>query len=579
MNQSQEIAGLTDQTKPNGLVGDISLEIYREQVMLLFRQFQLAFITIVLIAPLFVVYINKATNSDLIIFWLFAFWAVNLIRYYHCHHVLSQDPQTINYKKAENFFLSGTAASGLLWGAAAAVFYPAENHVAQIFIFFTIAGLSGGAVSSLSSRPAAFRLLLFPMTVPFVIKLFTLGDEASLMMAAMLSLYIVALTAISSRSYNSLYESLQLRLEKAELQSKYRQLQTDTARTNSSLQSELERHRSRQQSLQINDAFLQSILITASDGIIISDDQGIIISVNHAIERDFGFSERELIGKSINIIMTQKMGPKHDAYMKAYLTSNSPSMVGRMIEVPGQKKDGTIFPIEITVSEARIDNRIYFTGIIRDISKRKQDEAKLQMAMEELQLAKQELEFTNTCLVNSNTQLLDQSQHDELTDLANRRYLMKTMKHEWFRCQRNRNPLSVILLDIDFFKAYNDEYGHQAGDDCLVRISKAIRQQLSRSSDFVARYGGEEFIAVIPETDMEGAYYLANQMRQAVVDLAIPHGKSTISNYVTISGGVATTVPTQEFSCEMLINAADQALYSAKSSGRNKIRKAAQDKT
>lgn len=573
MNETQDTAPSVDHRQQPSTDETVPIEIYREQVTLLFQQFQIAFIAIVLIAPLFVVYLNQETDSTTIIAWLVSFWVLNLLRYYHCHKFFNTPPELINYPKSEQYFLFGTMLSGLLWGSVAFLFFPETNHVHQTFLFFILAGLSGGAISTLSHRPLAFRLFMFPMFIPFIIKLFILGDNANQTMAILLLLFIVMMMIISSRFNRTITESLQLRFEKGKLFDKFKQLEADNSQTNSSLKTEIRQKLFQQSDLEKKEALLSSVLITANDGIITSDSKGIILSVNHAIERDFGYTEQELIGNSINIIMTSEMGPKHDNYITDYVESNRVSMIGRMIEIEGKKKDGTVFPIEVTVSEARINDKIFFTGIIRNITNRKASESHLQHTMQELQLAKQELEFTNAQLIIANSELLDQSQHDELTGLANRRYLMKTMKQEWFRCQRNQKPLSVILLDIDFFKLYNDEYGHQAGDECLIKISQVLRQQLSRSSDFIARYGGEEFIAVIPETDQEGAFFLAEKMCKKVSGLTIQHRGSSISAHVTISGGVASTIPTQECSCEILINLADEALYRAKSCGRNNIQK------
>lgn len=573
MNPTQNIAFVRNHHSPVQDEQYIRAKIYNEQVTILFQQFQLTFIAIILIAPLFVVYLNDKSNTQSVIAWLICFWVISLARYYHCHRFFNKQPESIDYPKWEKHFLLGTALSGLLWGSVAFWFFPENNPPHQVFLFFILAGLSGGSIS-MSQRPIAFRLFVLPMLIPYVIKLLSLGGQANLTMAALFLLFIVMMILISSRVCETISESLRLRFEKEELRDQYKQLQNHIEQTNINLLSALKHNEVKELALLENETFLSSILNTASDGIITSDHQGIILSANHAIERDFGYKEQELIGKSINIIMLENIRLKHDNYMKNYIKTNGPSMVGRMIEVQGRKKDGAALPIEITVSEARINDKMFFTGIIRDITKRKFAETKLHNTMRELQQAKQDLESVNSQLQNSNAELLEQSQHDALTNLANRRYLLKTMNHEWFRCQRNKKPLSIILLDIDYFKRYNDHYGHQAGDECLIKISQTLEKQLSRSSDFIARYGGEEFIVVLPETDLEGANYLAEKMRIAVSSLGIPHLQSTVTDHVTISGGAASMVPVQDCNCELLISAADRALYLAKKSNRNNIQKA-----
>ena len=125
------------------------------------------------------------------------------------------------------------------------------------------------------------------------------------------------------------------------------------------------------------------------------------------------------------------------------------------------------------------------------------------------------------------------------------------------------------MIDIDYFKLYNDSYGHQCGDDCLIRVAKAIAQVPQRPTDLVARYGGEEFVVILSNTDIEGALKVANAIQQAIADLAIPH-QTYINNHLTLSIGVASMIPTLDQSLEILISYADKALYAAKAQGRNR---------
>ncbi|MEP0872069.1 diguanylate cyclase [Trichocoleus desertorum AS-A10] len=160
---------------------------------------------------------------------------------------------------------------------------------------------------------------------------------------------------------------------------------------------------------------------------------------------------------------------------------------------------------------------------------------------------------------------------DGLTQLANRRCFDAFLSREWQQLERASLPLSLILCDIDFFKTYNDAYGHPAGDRCLQAVAQAIRVTISRSSDLVARYGGEEFAIILPNTSPEGAVRVAEKIQAAVQALQIPHGNSQVSQYVTLSVGVSSTTPTYATSPEMLIATTDQALYRAKAQGRNSI--------
>lgn len=160
---------------------------------------------------------------------------------------------------------------------------------------------------------------------------------------------------------------------------------------------------------------------------------------------------------------------------------------------------------------------------------------------------------------------------DGLTGIPNRRRFDEFLDQEWLRGLRNQSPLSVCMMDVDFFKRFNDFYGHAAGDNCLRRVAKALASAIQRPADFVARYGGEEFVYVLPDTDANGTVALAEKFRDSVAALEIPHADSAVATYVTISGGLATAIPVENSSPAQLLDAADQLLYWAKRAGRNQI--------
>jgi diguanylate cyclase (GGDEF)-like protein/PAS domain S-box-containing protein len=161
---------------------------------------------------------------------------------------------------------------------------------------------------------------------------------------------------------------------------------------------------------------------------------------------------------------------------------------------------------------------------------------------------------------------------DGLTGIANRRHFDDVLAQEWRRALRDLKPLSLIMGDIDFFKAFNDTYGHQMGDYCLKKVAAALSEPLKRPGDLVARYGGEEFVVILPDTGLPGALQIARTMRSQVEELGLPHDSSPAKKVVTISLGVATIVPSQTNSSAALITAVDQALYKAKHEGRNCVR-------
>jgi diguanylate cyclase (GGDEF)-like protein len=160
---------------------------------------------------------------------------------------------------------------------------------------------------------------------------------------------------------------------------------------------------------------------------------------------------------------------------------------------------------------------------------------------------------------------------DVLTGLATRRRFEEVLQSEWRRCRRHEAPLSVAMMDIDYFKPYNDNYGHGAGDECLRKVGRALGKEIKRAADLVARYGGEEFVCVLPDTDLEGAMAFAHALRKAVLDLEIPHEHSQAANTVTMSIGISTFVPTEDREPFDLVRAADKKLYAAKQAGRNRV--------
>jgi len=187
-------------------------------------------------------------------------------------------------------------------------------------------------------------------------------------------------------------------------------------------------------------------------------------------------------------------------------------------------------------------------------------------------LLSRELEYRTIEVEAANRELQKLSTIDSLTGVANRRGYDDFINREWKRAAREHKRLSLVMADIDFFKAYNDNYGHKAGDDCLKRVAECLIDTASRPGDMVARYGGEEFVIVLSDTSLESAGILAAKALKAVESMKVEHSNSRVSKYVTVSLGVASTVPDQDLPPESLLEAADNALYMAKRGGRNCVK-------
>lgn len=181
-------------------------------------------------------------------------------------------------------------------------------------------------------------------------------------------------------------------------------------------------------------------------------------------------------------------------------------------------------------------------------------------------------------LAQSNQKLLSLADTDELTGISNRRSMDRCLRHEWNRLFRVNRPLSLLFIDLDFFKQYNDTYGHDGGDQCLIQVAKILRNHSQRSYDMAARFGGEEFAVILPETSEEDALKIAETILADLERLQIPHAGSGVAKHVTLSVGVATMVPNQPDSDDFLRLSADRALYQAKKMGRKQVVKANLDR-
>jgi diguanylate cyclase (GGDEF)-like protein len=177
-------------------------------------------------------------------------------------------------------------------------------------------------------------------------------------------------------------------------------------------------------------------------------------------------------------------------------------------------------------------------------------------------------------LAQSNRKLMHLADTDELTAIPNRRAMDRFLRSEWNRLFRAKRPLSLLFVDLDFFKQYNDTYGHEVGDQCLIQVAKILHNHTQRSNDMAARFGGEEFAVILPETSEDDAFKIAETILAELERLQIPHTGSGVAKHVTLSVGVATMIPNQPDSEDSLRIAADNALYQAKKMGRKQVVKA-----
>lgn len=312
---------------------------------------------------------------------------------------------------------------------------------------------------------------------------------------------------------------------------------------------------------------LQAILNSSVDGIVIINEHGKIVSFNRAAEEMFGYGRGEVLGKDVAILMPPPYASEHKERVRNYVRSRRSSAVGVHREVTGQRKDGTTFSIDIALGLAHFDDRKLITGVVRDITEKKATERELENYRVRLE---QMVHDKTRALERANRDLEKLSQVDGLTEVFNRRYFDEVLDWWLSRASRSREPIVLILCDIDCFKQFNDTYGHVAGDNCLKQVAAAIRVCCRRETDVVTRYGGEEFAVLLPGSAEVGSRR-ADHIRHRVWDLHIPHGTSSVATQVTVSLGVASIVPGKRTSARELIERADRALYQAKNLGRNRV--------
>jgi len=329
-------------------------------------------------------------------------------------------------------------------------------------------------------------------------------------------------------------------------------------------------------------ARLSAVMETAVDAILTTDANGIVETFNLAAEQMFGCRAADVLGQNVSTLMPSHHASHHDRYMKDYEGSGTRRVLGRTRELNARRFDGTEFPIELALSGTRIDGDMHFTGIIRDITERRQAEAQLQEYRDHLEklvdertaaleAANQHLEQASMELQHANTRLEQLVRVDELTGIGNRRAFDEHMDLEWRRQTRAKEPVALLLCDVDYFKKYNDYYGHPAGDDCLRLIGDVLRKCFQRANEFPARYGGEEFAVILSGTVFDDAMERAEALRDSVAQLAIPHHGVSKNHCVSVSVGLATTVPGSKIKHDQLLKAADAALYKAKQNGRNRV--------
>ena len=286
---------------------------------------------------------------------------------------------------------------------------------------------------------------------------------------------------------------------------------------------------------------LRMIVDGMDEGLVLLGQDGRIQYANPASERCLGCSDRELAGRALAELLAEPAAIEVAAWFGGVEEGMQERSRGTR-EVLLRQPDGSLRAMDLNLSPMTTGEQLW-VAMLHDISHHKQSATALQRAA----LA------------------------DPLTGIANRRHFDACLEREWQRAMRNAKPLSLLVIDVDHFKLYNDMLGHAAGDQCLQAVASALQAHALRATDLAARYGGEEFVLLLPDTPHGGAAKVAEAIRADVERLRVPSPRSTTSDFVTVSVGAATIVPTSFDELRTLFLAADRAMYDAKAAGRNQM--------
>lgn len=295
-------------------------------------------------------------------------------------------------------------------------------------------------------------------------------------------------------------------------------------------------------------------------GMILLDEDGNVVLWNEWIAKRSGIPEGFAMGRSLDSLFPNGINAAFKTALKNALTHKLPIVLSNALH----RAPLPLYPLPVSRhTQTRIQQSISITPIV--------EENNAHFCLIQVTDASMSVNRERVLKLHSDQLSIDATT-DSLTGAFNRRFFDGRYKAEFGRAQRHETPFSLLMLDIDFFKDYNDTYGHPAGDRVLIQVVNAIKLQLNRATDVLTRYGGEEFAVILPDCDAEGSHTMAEKLRQAVATLNIPHANSRVADYITLSIGVSSVQAGTQCSAACLLESADSALYNAKRSGRNCVK-------
>jgi diguanylate cyclase (GGDEF)-like protein len=304
---------------------------------------------------------------------------------------------------------------------------------------------------------------------------------------------------------------------------------------------------------------LESVLGAINLGTIVLDDARRVVVWNRWMSQYSGHTPDKVVGQDFFVLFPELNGKRIDSAVRQALRDNFPSVLSQTLH----KAPFALFATAAArAADERMQQAVAVTplavpGLARHCL--------IQVTDVSVAVNRERL------LRDQALELRSQTFSDGLTGIANRRHFDVAMEKEMRRAKRSSSPLSLLMIDIDSFKAYNDHYGHQQGDDTLIKVAHALAGMLHRPADLIARYGGEEFAVILPDMTAEHSLHLAEKMRERIAAMALPHAKAELTGHVTVSIGLATHALDNPNDIAVLLGEADRALYMAKNAGRNRV--------